>query len=108
MLRESFYNRYKGWGVKPSKDVMIINVTRTAGHLLSPSYELLMDYKNGKITWDQYVVRYKREMDNESCRSVMRNIKKMSETQDVYLVCVCWNKERRCHRFLLMEMIEKM
>lgn len=108
LLKQTYNNRYKGWGEIPSKDAVVIDVTRTAGHLLAPSYELLMDYKNKKITWDQYVVRYKKEMDNESCRIEMRKIKKMAETQDVYLVCVCFNKENRCHRFLLMDMIENM
>ncbi len=108
MLKQTFYNRYKGWGEKPPCDAMIIDVTRTAGHLLAPSYELLMDYKEKRINWNQYVVRYKKEMDNDACRSIMKIIKKLSEVQDVYLVCVCYNKDKRCHRFLLKDMIEKM
>lgn len=108
MLKETFYNRYKGWGEKPPKDAVVIDVTRSVGHLLSPSYELLIDYKNKKITWDQYVVRYKKEMDNDGCRTIMKVIKDLSEKQDVWLVCVCWNKEKKCHRYLLIDMIEKM
>jgi len=108
MLKETFYNRYKGWGVKPSTDTIVIDVTRTAGHLLSPSKELLMDYKEKRITWEQYIVRYKKEMNNEVCKGVMKRIKETAVEKDVYLVCVCWNKEKKCHRFLLMKMIESM
>ena len=108
MLKETFYNRYKGWGVKPSTDTIVIDVTRTAGHLLSPSKELLMDYKEKRITWEQYIVRYKKEMNNEVCKGVMKRIKETSKEKDVYLVCFCHNKEKKCHRFLLINMIERM
>ncbi len=108
MLKETFHNVYKGWGVKPSEDAIVINVTRSANYILSPSIELLMSYKENRITWDQYVVRFKKEMNNEACKSEMRKIKELSEEKDVYLVCVCWNKDRRCHRYLLMEMINNM
>lgn len=108
MLKETFHNRYKGWGEKLPKDAVVIDVTRSVGHLLSPSYELLMDYKKKRINWEQYVVRFKKEMDNAACRNEMLRIKDLSEKQDVYLVCVCWNKEKKCHRYLLINMINKM
>lgn len=108
MLKETFYNRYKGCGVKPPEDAVVINVTRSVGHILSPSIELLMAYRDNRITWDQYVVRYKKEMNNEVCRSLMKRIKEESKVSDVYLVCFCFNKENHCHRFLLMEMIENL
>lgn len=108
MLKETFYNRYRGWGEAPPKDAAVINVTRSAGHLLSPSIALLVAYKDGRITWDQYVIRYKKEMNNEACRNEMKKIKDMAKTIDVYLICFCWNKDKKCHRFLLMDMIEKM
>ncbi len=108
MLKETFYNRYKGWGIKPPADAIIIHVTRSAGHILSPSIELLMSYKEKRINWDQYVVRYKKEMNNEACRNEIKKIKEASKVSDVYLVCFCFNKEHHCHRFLLMDMIERM
>ncbi len=108
MLKETYYNRYRGWGVKPPEDAVVINVTRSAGHILGPSIELLMAYKDNRITWDQYVIRYKKEMNNETCKGVMKRIKETALEKDVYLICVCWNKDRRCHRYLLMEMINNM
>lgn len=108
MLRETFYNRYKGWRIKPPEDAIVIHITRSAGHILSPSIELLMSYKENRITWDQYIVRYRKEMNNEVCKEVMKRIKETAVEKDVYLVCVCWNKEKKCHRFLLIDMINNM
>jgi len=108
MLKETYYNRYRGWGIKPPEGAYVINITRSDGHILSPSIELLMAYKNERITWEQYVIRYKKEMNNEACRNMMKKIKETSLEKDVYLVCMCWNKEKKCHRFILMEMIETM
>ncbi len=108
MLKETYYNRYKGWGEKPSQDALVIHVTRSNGHMLSPSSELLMDYKEKRINWAQYVTRFKKEMDNPECKLMMKMIKERAKEKDVYLVCVCWNKEKKCHRFLLMDMINKL
>lgn len=108
MLRETYYNRYKGWGVKPPEDAVVIHVTRNAGHILSPSIELLMAYKENRINWDQYIIRYRKKMNNEACKGVMKRIKEASKVSDVYLVCFCFNKENHCHRFILIDMIERM
>lgn len=108
MLKETFHNRYKGWGEKPPEDAVVIDVTRSAGHILSPSRELLCDYKMKRINWAQYVTMFKKEMNNEVCKDVMKRIKERSKEIDVYLVCVCWNKDKKCHRFLLMDMINRM
>ncbi len=88
------------------KDAMIIEVTRTRGHILSPSWSLLNDYKLNKITWDQYIIRFKNEMDNESCKRIMKIIKDIAKKQDVYLCC--YEKAYPCHRFLLIDMINEM
>ena len=108
MIKETYYNRYRGWGEKPPGGSVIIDVTRSAGHILSPSRELLCDYKMKRINWSQYVTRFKKEMDNELCRGVMKVIKERAKEVDVYLVCFCYNKEKKCHRYLLMDMINNM
>lgn len=88
-----------GGGEIPSEDSVIIHVIRSAGHMLSSSMELLMDYKNKKINWKQYIIRFKKEIDNEACREMMKKIKKRASEIDGYLVCVYWNKDKKCHRF---------
>jgi len=102
MLRESYLANSRNL----PKDAIKIAVTRRAGHILSPSWELLKDYKDGKISWEQYVERFKGEMNNDRCIAEMRKIKWMAKDKDVYLLC--YEKSWKCHRFLLLEMINKL
>jgi uncharacterized protein YeaO (DUF488 family) len=102
MLKESYLANVKNL----PKDAVKIVVTRSAGHMLSPSKALLWDYKNGKIDWTGYVKTFYREMDNPACAAIMREIKKIAETRDVFLLC--YEKEYPCHRFLLLDMIKKL
>jgi len=83
---------------------VIIDVTRRAGSVLSPSWDMLNEYKAGKMTWDGYVSRFLREMDNPVCRAEMLRIGELARTRDVYLVC--FEKKGNCHRFLLVDMIK--
>jgi len=108
MLKETFDNRFRGWGEQPPADAVVIHVMRSDGHVLSPSRKLLNDYQLKRISWDQFVVRFREEMNNDFCKGVMKVIKERAKEVDVYLVCACWNKEKKCHRFILMDMIEKM
>lgn len=102
MLRESYLANMKNLPESAEKIV----VTRTAGHILSPSKSLLWDYKKGRITWDQYVERFNREMNNDLCIAAMRKIKWTAKNKDVYLIC--YEKTGNCHRFLLIDMINKL
>lgn len=102
MLKESYLavmNRL------PQDSVKIV-VTRTAGCVLSPSWDLLNDYKNGKISWDEYVERFKQEMNNDICIATMRKIKWMAKDKDVHLIC--YEKSGNCHRHILKRMIEEL
>ena len=102
MLKET----YKANTKNLPKGSMIIEVTRVKRHPLSPSWKLLKEYKEGRITWEDYVRRFKNEMDNDLCRNVMKEIKEMSKNIDLYLVC--YEKTYPCHRFLLIDMINQM
>lgn len=102
MLKESYLAVMK----KLPQDSVKIVVTRTAGSVLSPSWDLLNDYKNGKIDWDRYVERFKQEMNNDVCIATMRKIKLMAKDKEVYLIC--YEKRRPCHRFLLIDMINSL
>lgn len=102
MLKESYLAVMKNL----PKDAVKIVVTRTAGSVLSPSWDLLKDYKNGKINWDGYVERFKQEMNNDTCIAEMMKIKLMSKNRDIYLVC--YEKSYPCHRFLLVDMINNL
>jgi len=102
MLKESYLAVMKKL---PQNSVKIV-VTRTAGSVLSPSWDLLNDYKQGKINWDGYVRRFKQEMNNDICIATMRKIKWLAKSKDIYLIC--YEKSGHCHRFLLMDMINSL
>ncbi len=86
-------------------DAVFIVVTRSAGHILSPSWGLLNDYKAGRINWAQYTERFKREMNCDLCAAEMKRIWDMAQKKDVFLVCYEKPGEN-CHRHILLEMIK--
>ncbi|MFH1322680.1 MAG: hypothetical protein ABIH80_02450 [Methanobacteriota archaeon] len=50
MLKETYLARMKQTA-RENPDAAFIVVTRSAGHVLSPSWKLLKDYKEGRIDW---------------------------------------------------------
>ena len=90
---------------KANPGAVIIDVTRRAGSVLSPSWEMLNEYKARKMTWDGYISRFLREMDNPECKVEMLRIGELAKTKDVYLVC--FERVGNCHRFLLVDMIKR-
>jgi hypothetical protein len=103
MLKETYLAKMKQTG-KEKLDAVFIVVTRSTGHLLSPSWKLLNDYKEGRADWAQYTERFRREMDCDSCIAEMKRIWDLSQTKDVYLVCFEKDGDN-CHRHLLIGMI---
>jgi uncharacterized protein YeaO (DUF488 family) len=103
MLKESYLANMRNL----PKDSVKIVVTRSAGHMLSPSWALLNDYKSGKIDWAGYVKTFTREMDNPACVAIMREIKKLAKENDVFLICF-EAPGKNCHRYLLIDMINKL
>jgi len=74
--------------------------------ILSPSKELLKDWKGGKITWSEYETRYKAQiLADPKAVSTLKRIKELSEYKDVYLYC--YEKNPPCHRFILFELIRE-
>ncbi len=88
---------------KANPDAVLIDVTRRAGSVLSPSWDMLNEYKARKITWDGYISRFIKEMDNPVSRAEMLRIGELARTKDVFLVC--FERVGPCHRFLLVDMI---
>jgi len=72
--------------------------------ILAPSKSLLADWKAKKITWPEYVLRFRKEMlSNPEAVKYMRAIKELATKVDVYLYC--YEKQPPCHRFILIELI---
>lgn len=91
---------------KMNLGAVIINVTRGAGSVLGPSWDLLNDWRAKRITWDEYVQRFVKEMDNSLARDMMVSVGNLAKTKDVYLVC--FERKGNCHRFLLVDMINRL
>ena len=102
-LKETYFGNVENVK-KMDPGAVIIEVTRSAGSVLSPSWALLNDYKAKKITWNGYVERFVKEMDNPVSKAEMLRIGDLSRTKEVYLVC--FESVGNCHRFLLMDMIK--
>jgi uncharacterized protein YeaO (DUF488 family) len=86
-----------------------IDINRTVPpYILSPSTQLLNDYKNNMISWEEYERKFRVQMNLSSdAQRKMRIVKKLSAEQDVFLVC--WEGPgKNCHRHLLIEMINEM
>ncbi len=88
---------------KSNPGAELINVTASAGSKLAPSWKTLNVYKAKEITWDQYIERFVREMNNPVSRDEMLRIGNLAKTKDVYLLC--FERKGNCHRFLLVDMI---
>jgi hypothetical protein len=103
-LKETYFANL-GNVKKMDPGAVIIDVTRRAGSVLSPSWDILNEYKAGKMTWDGYISRFLREMNNPECKTEMLRIGELAKTKDVYLVC--FERVGNCHRFLLLDMIKR-
>jgi hypothetical protein len=103
-LKETYFGNL-GNAKKMDPGAVIIDVTRRAGSELSPSWDMLNEYKAGKMTWDGYISRFMHEMDNPECKTEMLRIGELARTKEVYLVC--FEPVGNCHRFLLVDMIKR-
>lgn len=104
-LKETYFGNL-GNVKKMDPGAVIIDVTRRAGSVLSPSWDMLNEFKAGKMTWDGYISRFLHEMDNPECKTEMLRIGELARTKEVYLVC--FERTGNCHRFLLLDMIKRL
>lgn len=98
-------------------DEMVLNTTIGSGTglgaVFAPTWDLVKNSKDGKITWEQYTEGYTRLMrmrylDN---RDAFEQI--LASQQTIVLCCYCNEpektyKEHHCHRFLLADIFRKL
>lgn len=96
-------------------DAEFVVVTRTARSVLAPSAELLLSWKSGQISWQEYERRFKGEI--LSNQTAVDELERIAETvaggNDVFLVCYEKTNEEAyqkgeggfCHRFILLDML---
>jgi len=106
--------RLRGRGMKSDRyDVWMAN--------LGPSERLLQSARKGlddAKVWREFARRYKAEMGsseaidrsnvtikNHGQKFTLRLLRRLSEKQNVTLMCHCPEEERHCHRHLLRDLI---
>jgi uncharacterized protein YeaO (DUF488 family) len=87
---------------------------------LGPSEKLLKSVLAEKITWREFLKRYRQEMfapaaidaanatiKNHGQKFTLRMIAKLAAKQNVTLLCHCAEDAKECHRFELQKLIER-
>lgn len=70
---------------------------------LAPSTTLLWDWKKGRISWDEYIVRYRAEMILQA--SLIKTLADRAKEHTVTLLCFEREGNPHCHRHLLKALI---
>lgn len=74
---------------------------------LSPSIDLIHEYKSDKITWKKFFSKYKKELEkNSESQETLKNIRKESKTTHITLLCF-EPEQTPCHRHVLREILKK-
>ena len=101
MIKESYISM---WSKLPS-DAIKVRVARPS--VLSPGKDLLDDYKKGRIPWQEFEVRFRKEIvSNPKAVAELKRLKQLSQDKDVYLMC--YEKNYPCHRFILMDLMKEL
>ena len=72
---------------------------------VAPSVELLQDWKDGNISWDEYKERYHQEMAQQY--ETISKLAKMASDKTITLLCFEREDNPHCHRHLLKKLIDK-
>jgi uncharacterized protein YeaO (DUF488 family) len=71
---------------------------------LGPSPDLLRGFRSGKVSWKEYVRRYRREMAGKP--DLIRRWAERARKERITLLCSC-EDESRCHRSLLAGILSR-
>jgi uncharacterized protein YeaO (DUF488 family) len=92
------------------QNVIDITVKNNRNHVLAPTWELVMSFKNKKISWEEYKKEYTALL-NQRFKTRMKEfevlIQMARSTETYWFVCFC-KDENFCHRKLAKEFIEKL
>jgi len=72
---------------------------------LAPSKELLQDWKNNGISWQEYEHRYFKEMENK--QQYIQELADLAASGTITLLCFEKENNPHCHRHLLKQLITK-
>lgn len=102
MIRETYLSNLKNL----PEGAIRVRVCRPAR--LSPSKELLRQYKSRQITWETYVEQYRLELvADRKAYPYLEELARRSQRQDIYLYCL-EKDPTHCHRSILMDILRGM
>ncbi len=91
-------------------NALILDITAKDNpeHFLSPTWEMIWDFKNGKISWKKYKEKYVELLENrfDTRKEEFIELAKTALERPVVFRCYCPN-ERYCHRSLAKKAIER-
>ena len=98
MIYESYIAKIR---TIPKAERFLVN--RNRGHNeLSPSQLLLKEYKEGRLSWDQFRSRFLSGLTDQSW-STLDSLAKRSFKENICLIC--YERDFPCHRFILLELL---
>jgi uncharacterized protein YeaO (DUF488 family) len=72
---------------------------------LAPSVEMLKHWKSQQISWDEYQMRYHKEMLER--HETVKRLAERSKQDTITLLCFEHEDNPCCHRHLLKKLVEK-
>lgn len=104
ILRRAQISQHRG---KIGVDITV-KLSNGNARLFAPTWDMVLDHKQGRITWDEYVDRYTRKLKTlgRSCWEWLRD--QVDEGGEVVLLCFCRDetdeaKGRKCHTHLVID-----
>ena len=103
----SYYSKYCNKYLNDCKDKFVA-ISRTVpvwykgNHMkdLAPSFKLLYDLKDGRISEEQYKFKYERALSNVDILEVIESLNGKT--------VLCFEKEGFCHRHLLIDYLKRL
>lgn len=110
----SYYNRAKALDPNRWEFVQISNskptwweYATTKLDAVIPPWNIVSDYKAGRITWAKYTDEYNYYLNNEDMEDAIGTIEKLAEAKNVVLLC--WeDPTNKCHRHLFADYMNKL
>ena len=94
---------------KPHAVILDITVKDDPEHILSPTWQMVQDFKNGNITWKEYKQQYVTLLERrfKTRKQEFIALTKMAMAHPVYFRCYCPSDET-CHRSIAKRAIERL
>jgi uncharacterized protein YeaO (DUF488 family) len=86
-----------------SEIVFVDTTVKSGNKAFAPTWDIVLDYKQGRISWSEYTERYQKLMD-QSKEQWPEEWSKLKALDKVALACYC-PAGANCHRHLLMEIV---